>query len=192
MNIAASDLNQRIAARVRELRASRGVSLEMLAEKCGVSRSMLSLIERGESSPTAVVLEKIAAGLGVVLAALFELPADDQAPAGPLVTYKHQPVWQDPASGYLRRSVSPPGMLLPLRIVEVQFPPRKRVVFETSLREQRVHQQIWVLEGTMEITVDEERYRLHTGDCLAMQVGNNMMYYNPTRKTARYVVISTT
>src|SRR2546421_49910 len=62
---AASDLNQRIAERVRELRAAQGLSLDGLASKSSVSRSMISLIERGESSPTAVVLEKLAAGLGV-------------------------------------------------------------------------------------------------------------------------------
>ena len=63
-----SDLNQRIAERVRELRAAHGLSLDALASKSGVSRSMISLIERGESSPTEVVLEKLAGGLGVMLA----------------------------------------------------------------------------------------------------------------------------
>ena len=70
-----SDLNQRIADRVRELRAAQGLSLDALAGKSDVSRSMISLIERGETSPTAVVLEKLAAGLGVMLAALFDAPA---------------------------------------------------------------------------------------------------------------------
>src|SRR5712664_4789897 len=107
---AASDLNQRIAERVRELRATRGLSLDALASKSGVSRSMISLIERGESSPTAVVLEKLAAGLGVMLASLFDAPdAAAQAPGGPVGRRADQPQWRDPASGYLRRNVSPPG-----------------------------------------------------------------------------------
>ena len=63
MEASATDLNARIAERVRELRAQRGLSLDALARKSGVSRSMISLIERGESSPTAVVLEKLAAGI---------------------------------------------------------------------------------------------------------------------------------
>ncbi|MFL6697727.1 MAG: helix-turn-helix domain-containing protein, partial [Vitreoscilla sp.] len=54
-------LNARIAQRVRDLRASSGLSLEALAAQSGISRSMISLIERGESSPTAVLLEKLAA-----------------------------------------------------------------------------------------------------------------------------------
>ncbi|MDY6983839.1 MAG: helix-turn-helix transcriptional regulator, partial [Pseudomonadota bacterium] len=50
--------SHRLIERVRELRQGQGLSLEALAEKSGVSRSMISLIERGETSPTAVVLEK--------------------------------------------------------------------------------------------------------------------------------------
>src|SRR5436853_6995678 len=79
-----SGLNQRIAERVRELRAAQGLSLDALAGKSGVSRSMISLIERGESSPTAVVLEKLAVGLNVPLASLFDAPAAAEGPYGPL------------------------------------------------------------------------------------------------------------
>src|SRR3954467_13245133 len=101
---AGSALNERIAERVRELRAARGLSLDALASKSGVSRSMISLVERGESSPTAVVLEKLAGALGVMLAALFNAPAAaTSAPSGPLARRDEQPQWRDPASGYVRR-----------------------------------------------------------------------------------------
>src|SRR5271155_1448081 len=108
------DVNQRIARRLKELRAAQAFSLEALAAKSGVSRSMISLIERGESSPTAVVLEKLAAALGVMLASLFDpLAAASQAPSGPVSRHEDQAQWQDPASGYLRRNVSPPGVPQP-------------------------------------------------------------------------------
>ena len=58
----------RLAIRLRALRAERGLSLDALAEQSGVSRSMISLIERAESSPTASVLDRLAASLGVTLA----------------------------------------------------------------------------------------------------------------------------
>src|SRR5215510_15698018 len=128
----ASDLNQRIAERVRELRARQGLSLEALASKSGVSRSMISVIERGESSPTAVVLEKLAAGLGVMLASLFDAPAAGPASRNPVARRDEQPQWRDPASGYLRRNISPPGVPQPMQIVEVQFPAGGRVAFETG------------------------------------------------------------
>lgn len=186
----ASGLNRRIAGRVRELRAAHGLSLDALAGVSGVSRSMISLVERGESSPTAVVLERLATGLGVTLASLFDTSAGaDQTPAGPLARRADQPQWRDPASGYVRRSVSPPGVTQPMRIVEVHFPPGGRVAFETGARLPRVHQQVWVLEGAIDVTVGDQRHRLRDGDCLAMQLDRPTMFHNPTRKPARYAVV---
>jgi transcriptional regulator with XRE-family HTH domain len=190
MKDSASDLNQRIALRVRGLRAAQGLSLAALADTSGVSRSMISLIERGESSPTAVVLEKLAAGLGVMLASLFDAPADaGQAPDAPVARREDQPQWRDPASGYLRRNVSPPGVPQPMRIVEVHFPPRAHVAFENGARDLRVHQQVWVLEGEIDVRLGAECYRLREGDCLAMQLDRPTMFHNPTRNPARYAVV---
>jgi transcriptional regulator with XRE-family HTH domain len=185
-----SDLNQRIAERVRELRAAQGLSLDALATKSGVSRSMISLIERGESSPTAVVLERLSVGLGVTMAAMFESPAGSRrAPGGPVARREDQPEWRDPGSGYVRRNVSPAGVPQPMQIVEVRFPPGARVAFETGARDVRVHQQVWVLEGRIDVTLGRERHRLAEGDCLAMQLDRPTMFHNPTRKPTRYAVV---
>src|SRR3954468_22937553 len=185
-----STLPSRIADRVRDLRAARGLSLDALATRSGVSRSMISVIERGESSPTAVVLEKLSVGLGVPLASLFDAPAtDDALPAGPVARRVDQPEWRDPASGYLRRNVSPSGVGQPFQIVEVEFPPRARVAFETGPRDVRVDQQVWVLEGCIDVTWGDDRFRLRHGDCLAMQLDRPVMFHNATRKPARYAVV---
>jgi len=187
---AAPEINERIADRVRGLRARRRLSLDALAAKSGVSRSMISLVERGESSPTAVVLEKLAGGLGVTLAALFDAPdGDGRTPPGPIARRTGQPVWRDPASGYVRRNVSPPGVAQPMQIVEVEFPAGGRVAFETGGRDTRVHQQIWVLDGAIDVTVGDDRHRLREGDCLAMDLDRPTMFHNPARKAARYAVV---
>ena len=187
---AAPDLDGRIAARVQQLRAERGLSLDALARRSGVSRSMISLVERGERSATAVLLDKVATGLGVPLAALFDAPAAAaKQPPGPLVRRAEQPEWRDPASGYVRRNVSPPGVSQPMRIVEVDFPPRARVAFENGGRDRRAHQQVWVLDGAMDVTVGSERHRLRAGDCLAMDLDHPTMFANPTRRRARYAVV---
>jgi transcriptional regulator with XRE-family HTH domain len=186
----ATDLNARIADRVRELRAASGLSLEQLATRTGVSRSMISLIERGESSPTAVLLEKLAGGLGVTLAGLFDVAASATTrPTGPVARSADQAEWQDPDSGYVRRNVSPPGVPQPMHIVEVRFPPGARVAFDTGGRDATVHQQIWVLDGAIDVTVGKTRHRLETGDCLAMTLGEPTMFHNPTRTTTRYAVV---
>jgi transcriptional regulator with XRE-family HTH domain len=187
-----SHINHRIAARVRELRGAQSLSLDGLANKSGVSRSMISVIERGESSPTAVVLEKLAAALNVTLASLFDAPkAAVQPPRPPVARLEEQPEWQDPASGYIRRNVSPPHVPQPVQISEVRFPPGARVSFDNPTRAVRVYQQIWMLQGTMEITLDGECHRLREGDCLAMQLDRSTTFHNPTRKAARYAVVIT-
>lgn len=185
----ASSLNQRIADRVRELRAKQRLSLDALATRSGVSRSMISLVERGESSPTAVVLERLAAGLNVPLASLFDPPSNDEPVISPIARRKDQSEWQDPATGYTRRNVSPASVPQPMRIVEVSFPPGKCVTFESSGRDALVYQQIWVLEGKIDITLGDERYQLREGDCLAMRLDGPNTFHNRTRKLARYVVV---
>lgn len=183
---AASPVTQRIAQRVRELRTARGLSLDELATHCGVSRSMISLIERGESSPTAVLLEKLAAGLGAPLASLFEPPPEA---ASPVSRRADQLAWRDPASGYVRRNISPGGANTPAQIVEVSFPAGARVSYDASVRVPRVHQQIWVLEGSIVITLGTESYTLAAGDCLAHLLEQPITYHNPTARRARYAVV---
>jgi len=181
-----SPLTAHIARRVRELRTAGGLSLDDLAGRCGVSRSMISLIERGESSPRRWCWKRLSVGLGVSLASLFDAP---RATAEPLSRRADQHEWRDPASGYLRRNVSPAGYDSPIQIVEVTFPPGARVAYESGPRQPRLWQQVWVLQGRIELTLGEQRHTLDTGDCLAMQLDQPLSYHNPTRQPARYAVV---
>lgn len=181
-----ADINSRIASRVRSLRSESGLTLDALAAKSEVSRSMLSLVERGESSPTAVVLEKIATGLGVPLATLFD---DAGTAVSPVSHRADRRPWRDPQSGYVRCNISPPDVTSPIRIVEVMLPAGAHVAYETGPREVNIHQQIWVQEGSVEVTVDQVVHRLAEGDCLAMQLNVPTAFQNRTRKAARYVVV---
>jgi transcriptional regulator with XRE-family HTH domain len=178
------DINQLIARRVQALRNARGLSLAALAERSGVSRSNISLIERGESSATATVLDKLAAALGVALASLFE--ADSAAPS-PLSTRDTQPVWTDPASGYTRRQLSP-GVRAPMQLVEVAFPPGRRVAYDPTQNDADIYQQLWLLEGSIEVTAGEQHWRLQPGDCLAFREGPNISYENTGDTPARYLL----
>jgi transcriptional regulator with XRE-family HTH domain len=181
------DITARIAKRVRELRDAQGFTLDALAERSGVSRSNISLIERGQSSPTAAVLDKLAAGLGVTLASLFEDESAQAAEASPMARVADQPVWTDPASGYIRRNLSPAARS-PIQLVDVIFPAGQRVAYDGVAREVEIHQQVWMIDGTMEIALGQEQWRLETGDCLAMRLDRPIVYRNPTRKPARYLV----
>ena len=185
----APDINARIAGRVRTLRAERGLTLDALAARSDVSRSMISLVERGESSPTAVVLEKIATGLDVALATLFD---DASAVASPLSRREDRTAWRDPQSGYIRRNVSPANFPSPIQIVEILLPAGARVAYETGGRDVSIHQQVWVQQGSIEVTLGKNVYRLGEDDCLAMHLDEPTAYRNRTRKPARYLVVLAT
>jgi transcriptional regulator with XRE-family HTH domain len=186
-----SDLSARIAARVGELRAERGYTLDALAARSGVSRSAISLIERQATSPTAVVLEKLATGLDVPLASLFD-PTPEREPPSPIARRASQLRWRDPESGYVRRNVSPARWPSPIRIVEVDFPAGATVAYETADREITIDQQVWVLSGQIEVVVGETVHGLEAGDCLAMRLDQPVTFRNRTARSARYGVVIVT
>src|SRR5215510_12353674 len=114
------------------------------------SRDISARIASGVSSPTAVVLEKIASGLGMTLATLFD---DSSAPPDPVSRPADRTPWRDPQSGYVRRNISPATFPSPIQIVEIVLPAGARVAYETGARDVRIHQQIWIQEGSVEVTL---------------------------------------
>jgi transcriptional regulator with XRE-family HTH domain len=182
------ELDQRLGARIKALRQSRSLTLDMLAERSGVSRAMISRVERGESSPTAALLDRVCAGLGVVLSVLFR----DEGHAGPLARRADQSVWTDPASGYVRRNVSPAGTGSGIEIVDVEMPAGGRVLLDAPRSAHRLDQQVWVLAGEMVVTLGDIEHRLAAGDCLQMLLDGPIAYHNPGSAPARYAVVLTT
>ena len=182
------DINIRIAQQVRELRLARGYTLDVLATRCQVSRSAISLIERGEASPTAVVLEKLANGLEVSLTQLFATSQNNQSPQ-PIVRRIQQSEWKDPETGYIRRQVSPPNWKSPFQIVEIEFPAHARITYEINETYNVVQQQLWVVEGQIDIQLGEACYALSKGDCLAMQLNQPVIYTNNSAQIARYILV---
>jgi transcriptional regulator with XRE-family HTH domain len=176
----------RLASRLKGLRSERGLTLDGLAELSGVSRSTISLIERGESSPTAAVLDRLAAGLGVTLASLFADRPDHGS--SPVARRTDQRTWRDPGSGYLRRNLSPPGYPSPIELAEIVLPAGTRVAYDTPGRTVGISQQVWIIEGELELTVDDVTHRLEAGDCLAMRLDGPNAFHNPGTAPARYIV----
>lgn len=188
------DINARIATRLRQLRDERGLTIESLAARSGVSRAMISKIERGETSPTAAVLNKLAIGLGVLLPTLFG-PSDFAAPPlwkrHPIATRKSQPSWRDPATGYVRRTLTPATSTQRLQLSEIRFPAGASVTFENAFGGAPAQQQVWMLDGRLEISLGGETSLLDAGDCMAMTLDAPIRFHNPGRKAARYVVAIT-
>src|SRR5215469_4069113 len=159
----ADGLDKRLAARVLAEREQRGWSVAELAAKSGVSRAMISKIERGEASPTASLLVKVAAAFGLPLSLLL---ARAEGEASRLSRAGDQQRWQDPESGYRRRALSPPSDGL-LQLTEVELPAGARLSFSAAAYT-FIHQQIWVLDGTLTFHEGPVVHRLGPGDCLSL------------------------
>jgi transcriptional regulator with XRE-family HTH domain len=181
------NIDAAIALRLKSLRTAHGLTLEELAERSGVSRAMISRIERAEASPTAALLARLSEALGLSLSAFF---ADqDEAEPSPLSRRADQKLWRDPLTGYVRRAVSPPGMPSRVDIVEVEFPAHARVSFPPRDESRVMTQHVWLFEGVLDMVIGETVHRLQPGDCLYMHIGDAFDFHNPSDKPARYAVV---
>jgi transcriptional regulator with XRE-family HTH domain len=159
-------LDRQIAQRLKSLRSERGWSLDDLAKRSGVSRATLSRLEKVEVSATAMVLGRLCAAYGMTLSRLIRLVEDEFAP---LIARDQQPVWTDPANGFVRRSVSPPARMLAGEAVECQLEPGTEIIYEQSPRSGLEHH-IILVEGAMSVTLEGREHRLRPGDCLRYQL----------------------
>lgn len=177
------ELLSRIGSRVSQRRGALGLTLDEVAERTGVSRAMVSRIERGEVHASAVVLDRLCAGLGIELSELFAR----EGPS-PLLRRADQPVWRDPTSGYLRRELAQTRPGSPVRMVEIEFPPGAVVAFEPS-PDRLSEQHVWLLDGQLEVTTGGSVYALAAGDCLRMRVADGNSFRNRGPEPARYLVV---
>lgn len=180
------ELNERIALRLKTLRAERHMTLDDLATLSGVSRAMISRIERMDANPTATLLSRLCSAFGLTLSAFFEAT---EAPPSPMMRHDAQPVWRDPESGYVRRSVSPPATAARSDIVEVLFPPGKTVGYPALTSHSGMVQYVWLLAGRLDMTADGETHRMQPGDCLFMTLATPHAFHNPGKEPCRYAVI---
>lgn len=171
--------------RLRAARLERGLSLEDLAERSGVSRSMVSEIERGRKVPTIVVLDRITAALGTSLARLVQPEESTRV----VVRREHeQPVAVDPA-GWQRRILSPvlPG-------VEFEFmkttigPGVDAGTWQPHGEGSREY--VVIESGTLVLTVDGVEYELHAGDTIFHDGNCTHSYRNPGTVDCVYYLVA--
>ena len=165
-----------LADAVQAARLAQGLSTAALAERSGVSRAMIAKIERAEAQPTAALLGRLSGALGMTLS---ELIARAEHADSRLARAADQPTWTDPDSGYTRRAVSPAAGG-PLELVEVTLPAGASVAYPADTYA-FIHQQLWVLEGTLRFREGELEHVLEAGDCLQLGAPANCVFASDGR-----------
>ena len=169
MEISISDdrvLDRQIAQRLKALRNDRGWSLDELASRSGVSRATLSRLENAEVSATATVLGKLCAAYGMPMSRLMRMVEESIVP---VLRRDAQPVWEDPETGFVRRSVSPPSQALAGEVLECTLPAGMRIAYDLPSRPGLEHHLV-MQEGQLRFTIDGTVHDLGPGDCLRYQL----------------------
>lgn len=181
----------RIGARVRAERERRRWTLTQLADASGVSRAMVHRIERGESSPTAVVLGKLSGAFRISVSSLLAMAEEatddgDGKHGGGAGVVVHPAEWRDPATGYRRRQIS--GPRFPAEIAEIRLPAGAHVPYPAAAFA-FVQQIVWVLDGRLTFHEEDETHELAAGDTIELGAPAPRAFANNTAEECRYAVI---
>ncbi|HEX7169558.1 MAG TPA: XRE family transcriptional regulator [Rubrobacter sp.] len=177
----------RLGERVRDLRRGRGLTLNGLAELSGVSRAMISKLERGEKNPTLVVAAKLAEGLGVTLSRLAGMEERREVA---VVPRERRMIMRDPETGFERQLLSPNFAGLGVEFISNKipkgstsgdFPPHRRGVEE----------HVVVDRGTLRAVLGGKEYLLTEGDALYFEADVPHRFDNAGEgECSYYLVIS--
>lgn len=178
-------IEDRLAHRLAELRTANGWSLDDLAARTRISRSTLSRLERAEISPTAAQLGRLGTAYGKTMSRLL---AEVEAEPAHLVRAGDQPLWRDAATGFTRRSVSPPHPGMRGEVVEAILAPGADIPYDEP-PVPGLEQHVWVHSGTLGLTAGDETHELRAGDCLRFRVWGRTRFRCLGDAPARYAIL---
>lgn len=144
---------------------------------------MISKVERGEASPTASLLGRLAGAFGTTMSSLLAEPAGPRR----LTRRGDQSLWKDPATGYLRRAICPPGAGR-IELTEVTLPAGARIAFPKEAFA-FLEQQIWMLRGTLHFTEGAVIHILRRGDHLTLGPPSDCTVENRDKSACVYVIM---
>lgn len=177
---------QNLGSRVRELRGNQGLTLEALAERSGVSRAMLSKLERGEKNPTLVVAAKVAQALRVSLTDLMGISEERRAVV--LIPQKQRMVFTDPETGFERQLLSPTFESRSVEFVRHVIP-KGASSGNLPAYKRGVEKHLVVEQGKLRIVIEGEEYLLQAGDALYFEADAPHRFENAGQSVCSYYLV---
>lgn len=159
-------IERQIAERIRQIRKTKGMTLEQLGRKIGISRGMLSRLETNRSSPPIATLAKIAQGLEVPISLFFEESGSttEQKYTVTRSNKRKQVVRRGSDIGFTYYAFKKPQLLYLIEAFIMKHPPVKKKI--KALFDHPGEEFILVLKGAIELVYGEEIIRLDTGDAI--------------------------
>lgn len=179
-------IGQRVAQNLQRLRSKRYLSLDALARVSGVSRAMLAQIESGRSVPSIKVLCKIANGLKVSVAAFLESRAFEGVE---LLPAKQSKRLVSASGAFVSRALFPYDKARQVEFYEIRLSPLGEEVSEGH--GPGIQENLVVAQGVLEVSVNQERYLLSTGDSILFYADQPHRYRNPADQEALAFLVIT-
>jgi len=175
-----------LGPRVRALREAMGLSLRDLAERSGVSAPMLSQVERGETSPTLITAERIAAGLDLTLSRLLRL---DEGGHVVVARAAERRVRRRP--GHRTEELTPPlpGQRADVSLHELEPGAATGRPGDPPLHEPGARETAVVLAGAPTLMIDDERHDLEAGDSVTFDADLPHHFINGGDAPARFLAV---
>lgn len=169
------EISAALAGRIKAWRTEMSLTLEELAQRSGVSRAMLSKVERGEKSPTLPIIVRIAAGFGRSMSQLLGAQLDQADVA--VIRASERLSYRDPETGFERWVLSPAHLDNGVEFVLHRIPPGRStgVLPPYSVPTEKY---IAVAEGQLTVYVDERPYVLKAGDSMYFEVKSPYRFVN--------------
>jgi transcriptional regulator with XRE-family HTH domain len=180
-----------IGGTIKTLRQEQGLSLDLLAGRSGVSRAMLSEIERGMKNPTVRIVMQIAAALGTTVAALIGESPARETPAPIVIRRSERPTLVEPDTGAIRQTLSPAYAALGVETLWYTLPPEQETATLPAGRAGAVAQ-IVVFWGRLICAFAERQVTLDEGDSAFFPVGLPHALRNPDAAPCEFLLISDT
>lgn len=156
------EIAQRLAGRLKEVRKSRGLSLDSLAKLSGVSRSMLSQIERGESSPTVASLWNLTTALNVGFSDLLDQGPKERSPIREVVRAQQVPIINSLGEGCRIRILSAPENVGDTEIYDLDFDQNGKL--ESEPHRPGCIENLTVISGELVVVSEEVSEIVGVGD----------------------------
>jgi transcriptional regulator with XRE-family HTH domain len=178
-----------LGQRIKAMRAQSALTLEQLSKQSGVSRAMLSTIERGEKSPTLPIIVRIASGFGISLSSL--LGAEPDPASVVVIRAAKRLTFRDAETGFERWVLSPAHIENGLEFVEHRLPPGSSTGTLPAYASP-TEKYLTVSTGRLTVHVDEQRHELKAGDSMYFEVKSPYRFVNDDGRTActYYMVIA--
>ncbi|AKV04137.1 transcriptional regulator, XRE family [Labilithrix luteola] len=170
---APQDLAPVVGANLRRLRMRRGLSLEKLAQRSGVSRAMLGQIELGQSAPTINVLWKIARALDVTFATLIQAR---EAGGTTILRKAAAKVLTSHGGHFSSRALFPFDGPRRAEFYELRLAANEKETADAHAP--GTVENLVVSEGEVELVVNRETHRLETGDAIVFEADVPHAYVN--------------